>query len=70
MKDTYLKIGGDDGNGSLKITSTIECLVEDPPNNSNTQQAKWSYKSGLTTGKLKDSGVRRVTILGKICLPK
>ena len=65
MKDTYLKFGGDDGGGFLKINSTIESLVESPPNNT-TDNPKWSYQSGLTTGELKDSGVRRVTILGRI----
>ena len=71
MKDTYFKLGGDDGRGFFKINGTIQNMIEKPKSDmsdssSDDDDKKWSYKKGVKIKDFSDGGVERLTIFGKI----
>ena len=61
LEHSYLKFGGDTGQGSFKFTVNLENIVSDGPSSSKRQ--RFSYSDGLMADKLKDSGVRRLIIV-------
>ena len=63
MSNTYLKIAADTGKGSFKINASIVDMDSTTPTQSKT--AKWSYEEGPGVGDYKDSGVKRIILLGK-----
>ena len=63
LSDSYLKISGDTGQGSLKITINLENIGNTDPLPTTSKKQKFSYSDGLMQNQFKDSGVRRLIIV-------
>ena len=59
----FVKVGIDGGKELLKVCLNIE-KIEDEISSPAKVKPKWSYASGACSNKLKDSGVRRLIIVG------